>query len=391
MKYKSLKSCFHDSKSDENEVYKQRINQDNTEKLSFKIGKYPAFYTKNNEVFELCYEIMEKNAELAKLSAKVPSLNTMLIQCLLKEIQMSNEIEGIHSSKKELIDIQENMNPDPASKFAGQVKQYSSLINSDIKIPETSEDIRSIYDLLLKKEIERLSPDDLPDGNLFRKEGVSVVNGLGPVHKGVLPEEEIIRILDTTLTALKQEKPLISASVFHFVFGYVHPFYDGNGRLGRYLSTLFLSQKLELTGILQLSLILREQKSKYYKIFELCESELNMGDITPFLITFLELILDSFNSGVELISENYSRYTAGSTKIKTMNLSRGETDFLKLMLQNCLFGYKPLTYPEISECLKVSDTTVRNMVHKYGDFLYKDKAGRAKAFTLNRAFFDQTE
>lgn len=386
MKYKSLKRCFHDPAIDEKAEYTKRISQENTKILDFKIHGDPAFFTISSEVFDLCFRIQQKNAELSRLSQQIPSLRTMLNRCLLKEIEMSNEIEGVHSSRKELLAAQKGLKENKHGRFAGQLRQYQNLLGSIPQMPRSSREIRNLYDLLLIEDIRAEEPESLPDGQIFRADSVSVISSKGPVHTGVSPETEIIRILNETLDQLSKEKSLISASILHFVFGYVHPFYDGNGRLSRYLSTVILAQDFEMAGILQLSLILRENRSKYYKAFELCESQMNRADLTPFLISFLELILLSFESGFELLSGSFHDYQKGIEKLKSLNLSKNSYEFMKLMLINLLFGYQSLSVYEIAEEMNISISTARSLVRKCREFLFEDKEGKSKQYTLHRNF-----
>lgn len=76
----------------------------------------------------------------------------------------------------------------------------------------------------------------------------------------------------------------------HFIFEYTHPFYDGNGRTGRYLLALDLRQVLAPYASLALSATVADNKDRYYRAFTDTENPLNRGDLTPFLIEMLELI-----------------------------------------------------------------------------------------------------
>lgn len=390
MKYKTLESCFHDPGMDEKAEYEKRFSQENTCHLALKIHDYPAFFTITSEVFQLCCEIQQQNAEVAKLTARIPSLDTLLFRCLLQEIQMSNDIEGVHSSRKELLAIQNRLIKQQAhTRFAGQLRQYEALFNEKPKRPADSHEIRSIYDALLMEDVRADNPENLPDGECFRKDSVCITNGQDVIYHGIVPEDKIISALDSVLVQLAGQPAIIAGSVFHFVFEYVHPFYDGNGRMGRYLSTKILAENLELAGVLQLSLVLRENKSKYYKAFRQCESKMNCGDLTPFLIIFLELILLSFDSAIDLLHELSADHERGTGLIKSLNLSKRHEEFLELMLSNLLFGYQSLSIADISAALSVSSSTARNLVQKHSKYLYPQKDGRIHRFTLHRNFLHE--
>lgn len=87
------------------------------------------------------------------------------------------------------------------------------------------------------------------------------------VHKGVEPEDKIIEVVETMLqTVQRDDMPeMISALASHYLFEYAHPFYDGNGRTGRYLLALFLSEALSVPTVLSLSRAIAENRSIYYR------------------------------------------------------------------------------------------------------------------------------
>ena len=81
-----------------------------------------------------------------------------------------------------------------------------------------------------------------------------------------------------------------SALLAHFLFEYIHPFYDGNGRTGRYLLALSLSAPLSQPTVLSLSRVIAENKNAYYKAFDITERPLNCSEATHFVLTMLDLI-----------------------------------------------------------------------------------------------------
>lgn len=114
---------------------------------------------------------------------------------------------------------------------------------------ETLEDIRILYDKLLNDEIDK---NKLPDGNLFRNNGVWIGNSDKKVHVPKEKEENFVSDLAQWLTFInKDEIPFIYKTfIAHYYFEYIHPFYDGNGRLGRYIACVYLAYKLDpLTAI----------------------------------------------------------------------------------------------------------------------------------------------
>ena len=186
-----------------------------------------------------------------------------------------------------------------------------------------------------------------PDGKLFRKDSVSVSNGLKAVHQGITAESEIIKSLNAMLKLVdSQEIPeLYSALASHFIFEYIHPFYDGNGRLGRYLLSLFLERPLSKPTALSLSRVIAENRNVYYHAFQIAEDPLNHGELTFFVMSMHELILKAQNELIDRLEKNVSsldelRETAGIIS-QSGKFTDKEIEIIYLLAQQAVFGINP--------------------------------------------------
>lgn len=83
---------------------------------------------------------------------------------------------------------------------------------------------------------------------------------------------------------------LYAVSLCHFLFGYVRPFYEGNGKTGRDLLALSLNETLSQPTVMSLSRTIAENKTAYYKAFDVAERPLNGSEATPFVAMMLDLI-----------------------------------------------------------------------------------------------------
>lgn len=99
--------------------------------------------------------------------------------------------------------------------------------------------------------------------------------------------DELFSWLETT-----KEHPLIVSSVFHYEFEFIHPFIDGNGRLGRFWQSLNLNNWNQYFSIIPIESIVRDKQQDYYKVLETCGTS---GESTLFIEFMLEAILDSIN------------------------------------------------------------------------------------------------
>lgn len=78
-------------------------------------------------------------------------------------------------------------------------------------------------------------------------------------------------------------------SLFHYLLGYIHPFYDGNGRLSRFLTSNYLCDDNPFLA-LSLSQHIYAHKEAYYKAFTITNDPRNRGDLTYFVLSFLKLL-----------------------------------------------------------------------------------------------------
>ena len=228
---------------------------------------------------------------------------------------------------------------------------------------KTCSDIRDIYNELVFEEIRISDPHNLPDGNLFRKDSVSVYNShMKEIHCGLAGEPQIISAMENALSILNEDSiaPLIRISIFHYLFGYIHPFYDGNGRTNRFISSYLLSKELDPLISYHLATTIKQDISKYYKSFDFTNDLNNRGDLTGFITTFLEIILSSVTSLIESLEDRLERLQFFEQILSANFTNKTDYDILHLLLQNSLFGLEPLSAKEIANVLGKSYVTINN-------------------------------
>ena len=282
-----------------------------------------------------------------------------LMQLIAKEVQNTNIIEGVHSTRKELskaLDAASGQNKH--TRFSEFTKLFLELADSneyDTSIPKALQDIRKIYDSIMQGELEA---SNIPDGEIFRKGKVSIRDGADNViHNGDATETEIQEHLTELLHLMNSNEvpTLIKACMCHYAFESVHPFYDGNGRTGRFLLALQLHGHLSMPTILSLSSIIYAEKSGYYAAFSKAQELFNCNDLTMFCCTMLQYIKKAQNEvlnniRVQLKQIGYCLYKISEFSKKTA-ISKVQCEVMTILLQNKLFSYNPtpMTRKQLSE------------------------------------------
>lgn len=302
MAYESLAKLFYkDTTSDRyanaEARLKARLEAESTFRTGIETPHGELFLAVPRELSVLGEQVLRYERKIATGMRMLPplALGAMVRDLVINEVVSTNELEGVYSTRRQ---IDELLQPnrafgDPLEKkrFRELAKLYLGLSDQDQEKPARVEDIRSIYDKVM--DGEPLNEREWPDGKIFRKDPVEVIGAGGKVvHEGLHPEARIVDAMERMLALVNsQDIPeMFSALAAHFVFEYAHPFYDGNGRTGRYLLALFLGAPLSTLTTLSLSRVIAENRDSYYRSFKEAEHPLNHGELTFFVMNMLEFV-----------------------------------------------------------------------------------------------------
>ena len=370
MNYTPLSKFFYQDKQLFEEIYNDRFNSVSTEKFNFKIGDNQAFIVITNELLCLTEQIYFLDKKLDSFTNCIPNIALMQYtkKCLVDEVHLTNEIEGVCSTRKEINDILNSIDSKESKRrLYGLVQKYNMLSNESIQL-KSCQDIRNLYNELVLPEVIEEDKDNLPDGQYFRKDHTYVIGKHDkPIHSGIFPEEKVISLMNKSLELLNNNSYsfLIRIAIFHYLFGYIHPFYDGNGRTSRFISSYLLSQNLNRLVSYSLSYTIKSNIAQYYKSFKITNDDTNKGDLTPFVLNFLETICKVYENLEKSLEER-------TNKLKfygeiTQKIAGEDNDFGKLvfiLFQNSLFGEKGIEMSELKESLPYNENKIRNYLKK---------------------------
>lgn len=367
MSEKSLYKLFYSDPAAYQAEYEKRFHHADTMHLPISIGKHPAFLWESPKILRQMLSIERANLKVHQLCSKLPGIAILQFQqkCMIDEIVLTNHIEGVQSTRKEISEILHDLSRNEKHRrFTGLVNQYTLLMqNQEISVV-TPKDIRNLYDAMFYEEIKAADPDDLPDGELFRKNAVSVYSPTGKeIHRGAYPERQIICMMEQALEFLNNESYdyLVRISVFHYLFGYIHPFYDGNGRTDRFISSYLLSKQLNNLIGYRISFTVRENIREYYEAFKICNHYTNKGDLTPFVEMFLHIIELSMQQLVKALESRQEKFLYYRQQIQKLPGAERERmrKLYYILMQAALFSGNGISQKELEESMGVSYNTVR--------------------------------
>lgn len=246
------------------------------------------------------FEITSKIIELiSNISEKIGEINSLQDSPYSVQLRKENRIKTIHSS----LAIENN---------SLSLEQITAIIDgkrilgNPNEIQEVKNSIQA-YDLLLslnpykEKDLlkaHKLMMQDLVDRNgKYRTDGVGIFDGEKVVHLAP-PADRVPELMGNLFEWLKtcDVHPLIKSCVFHYEFEFIHPFQDGNGRMGRLWQTVILKEWKEIFAWFPVETLIKENQKEYYRVHGASDSEANS---TKFIEFMLSLILNTIKEIIE--------------------------------------------------------------------------------------------
>lgn len=216
------------------------------------------------------------------------------------EISASSRIEDIDFSRESIRDVLRGTAPrdEAENRILGQKRALEFI--GDVRSRITEENLHSLYMMAVG---DYLGPEErLSEGERYRDDAVFVVSDR-PEHMGLnhrLLPEYMARLV-AFINAEDGMDELVKAAVIHFYFAYLHPYFDGNGRMARLLHLWYLVQRGFRTALfVPVSGYIARTRREYYGAFTLCEENRRISgrlDATPFVRYFAESVYNKLPGG----------------------------------------------------------------------------------------------
>ena len=238
--------------------------------------------------------------KLNEMSSKLPDSNRFIKAYVIKEALLSSSIEGVHTTLIDVFTHTLDTTTSKPSKETQLIVNYTQALESAISMlknenfPLTLRVLSHAHQVLMSSE----EGNKANPGN-FRKQSVRVGNLTPP------PAQEIPDLMANLERYINEDSdipPLIRAGLVHVIFETIHPFLDGNGRLGRLLIVLMMiHDELLLSPILYPSYYFKKHHFEYYQKLDRVRTE---GDFEGWILFYLKAIhesaLDAYNRAKEI-------------------------------------------------------------------------------------------
>ncbi len=327
------------------------------------------------EMLNLLTDAHEKLAVLNSVAGRIPDKNLFISMYVRKEALLSSQIEGTQCTLDDVLDPEadENANAD-VSDVVNYVRAINFSTQRLAELPLCNRLIRETHAVLMKS----VRGCDKTPGE-FRV-SQNWIGGAGSTLKNAryIPPNphdmtECISDFEKFMNADDGMDLLVKAALLHYQFETIHPFLDGNGRIGRLLITLFLIQNQAISSpVLYLSYFLKSNRIEYYdRMAEVRKA----GNYEQWVKFFLRGIAETAEDATETID----RLTALRQKNEEILASPKLLEFLRYIEQNPIIETK-----KTADALHLSYNTVANYISAFcekGILKQTAKSGKSRIYS----------
>ena len=257
--------------------------------------------TLTDEGVELLIAAHRQLAVLEGLAARIPNMELFMSMYVRKEALLSSQIEGTQATLDDVLDplLDVNANRDVAD-VVNYIRATEFALRRRAELPLCNRLIREIHGVLM----EGVRGQEKYPGEFRRTQ--NWIGGAGSTLKNaryIPPNVEdmnaAMSALEAYMNAEEALDPLIRTALIHYQFETIHPFLDGNGRVGRLLITLFLMEKHLLSApALYISYFLKQNRIEYY---DRMSEVRRTGNYEQWILFFLRAIAESAEDAVDTI------------------------------------------------------------------------------------------
>lgn len=303
-------------------------------------------------------------ARLDGISAVLPNPDLFIAMYVKKEALLSSQIEGTQASLEGVLEFESDLTPRDDINEIRDVVNYIRALNMGIaELPRTGLSLnllRSLHQTLLEgTRGARRNPGQFRTiQNWIGLSGASIREAIFVPP----PPAELHRALaelEAFMNAPDELPPLIQIALIHYQFETIHPFLDGNGRMGRLLITLFLIARGILTKpLLYLSLFLKHRRQDYYDLLMRARLE---GEIERWILFFLEGVSNTSAQAAQTAREIIALKDALFSRL----YEHSSASIYAVKLVELLFNHPLISVNTVIDSMHISKEAANEMVKRF--------------------------
>ena len=272
----------------------------------------------DKNIVDLLVKANKQLALLEGISSRIPNIHLFISMYVRKEALMSSQIEGTQATLEDVLDpcLEKNTNR-PVGDVVNYIKATDYAINRLKELPLCNRLIKEAHEVLLSGvRGQNKSPGEFRHSQNWIGAAGCNLQDARYIPPSVEDMAQSMSDLEKYINGDDDLDILIRASLIHYQFETIHPFLDGNGRIGRLLITLFLMEKKVLsTPALYISYFLKKNRIEYYDRMNEVRSK---GNYEQWIKFFLEAVYESAKDAVETIDKLTSLHDNYCRKIKDL-------------------------------------------------------------------------
>lgn len=333
---------------------------------------------------ELLTKLIDANKKVATLeglSSRIPNMNLFVSMYVRKEALLSSQIEGTQCTLEDILNplIENNTNRD-VSDVVNYIRATEFALERLKTLPLCNRLIKETHAVLLESvRGQEKNPGEFRySQNWIGGQGSTIKNAryIPPNPNDMLTA---MSDLEKYINNDDSLDPLIQAALIHYQFETIHPFLDGNGRVGRLLITLFLMEKgILTTPALYISYYLKMNRVEYY---DRMTQVRRTGDYEQWVTFFLQAFADSAEDAIHTIDQLTALHDTNLLKFATLT-KRQRSSVFKVF--SYLESNPIIDIQKTADFLKVSYNTVSKVVSiliEKGILEQTAKSGKAKIYS----------
>lgn len=275
----------------------------------------------DNSTVEILVKANKQIALLEGIAERIPNVNLFVSMYVRKEALMSSQIEGTQATLEDVLDpmLEENTNR-PVGEVINYIKATDFAINRLQELPLCNRLIKEAHKVLMSGvRGQEKNPGEFRHSQNWIGAAGSTLQNASFVPPS--PEDMIQAMsdLEKYLNSEDELDVLIRVALIHYQFETIHPFLDGNGRIGRLLITLFLmEQKVLTTPALYISYFLKKNRIEYYDRMTEVRKK---GNYEQWVKFFLQAVYESAKDATEAIDKLNDLHDKNYAAIEKMGRS----------------------------------------------------------------------